>query len=278
MQYYMDLDGEFIQSEEYQPANGKEPCGEPIFNIHRGKTDWEIWVSILPPFHGDRDQTLSALIRYFEKNHAYRSGQLQLPRTYLHINGYDVPTEEEFQTMQQALHEGIYNWTPLARTGDPLIFFDYRPEGLTEAAGYQALAEAKAEFTIVHAHGHRGAVGQLTLPWIEENPLSTFFFMAYSCHGGDLDTKHVILNSILYDPQSLVLMAAGNTHKGSNLGENEHGPDATNLASDLVEGKSIGQAILNHVNVPFTGNSKMYPDLILSTKVFLGDLTLTIQP
>ena len=232
---------------------------------------------MLPPFPGDRVQTLSALIRYFEKNHAYRSGQLQLPKTYLYINGYDVPTKEEFQKMQQALHTERYNWTPLAREGEPLIFIDYPPEGLKEADEYQALAEGKAEFTIVHAHGHVGAVGQLTLPWIEEHSLSTFFFMAYSCHGGDLDSKHVVLNAIIYDPQSLVLMAAGNTHEGSHLGENESGPDATNLASDLVEGESIGQAILNHVNVPFTGNSKMFPELILSPKVFLDDLTLTIQ-
>ena len=36
MQYYMDLDGEFLQTERYQPVNGKDPRGEPMFNIHRG--------------------------------------------------------------------------------------------------------------------------------------------------------------------------------------------------------------------------------------------------
>lgn len=276
MQYYMDLDGEFLLSEEYEPVNGEEPLGEPIFDTHRGDTDWEIWVSVLPPFHADRGQTTVALLIYFDKNHAYRTGEIDLPKTYLYLNSRDIQTEVVYEEMMEAFYHGSLNWTPLARDGDPLIYTNYPPKGLSEEDGYQALMEGVADFTIIQAHGHQGAAGLATAPWVLENPIKTIFLWTYCCYVGDLDNPHVILNLIVYDPKSLVLFAVGNSSDSGGLGTNLEGPFSTNIATDLAEGLSIGQAILNNVNVPMDGELVHHPDLVLSTKVFYGDLTLKV--
>lgn len=277
MQYYMDLDGEFLLSEEYEPVQGEEPLGEPIFDIHRGDTDWEIWVGVLPPFHDDRAQTTAALLRYFDKNHAYRNGEIDLPKTYLYLNSRDIQTEEVYEEMMEAFYHGSLNWTPLAREGDPLIYTNYPPKGLSEEDGYQVLTEGKADFTIIQAHGHQGAAGLATVPWVLENPIQTIFLWTYCCYVGDLDNPHVILNLILYDPQSLVLFAVGNSSDSGGLGTNLEGPFSTNIATDLAEGLSIGRAILNHVHVPMDEEFVFHPEVVLSPKVFYGDLTLRVK-
>jgi hypothetical protein len=277
LQYYSDLDGEFLLSDEYQPVNGQAPLGEPIFDTHLGETDWEIWISVMPPYQGDQELTLDALLRYFEKNHAYRMGEIDLPRTYIQIQGYQSSTEEEYNEFIEACLSGTLNWTDLKGEGEPQIYFGNEAMNLTDTEGYQAISEGKADFSIVIDHGHPGAVGQITLPWLEENQLATIFFWSHSCSVGDLDNPYVILNQILYHPNSQVLFASGNTTEAGGFGTNETGSYPTNLASALNQGLSIGEAILNHVNTPLVSHDARNPDLAFAPKIFYGDLTLKLR-
>ena len=83
-QYYADLDGEFTASLDYNSPGGHTYS----YDIHRGEMDWEIWVGVLPLYHGDRKETISALKDYFAKNHAYRAGEYDIPTGYLEIDEF----------------------------------------------------------------------------------------------------------------------------------------------------------------------------------------------
>ncbi len=277
LQYYADLDGEFLLSDDYQPVNELAPRGEPIFDTHQGETDWEIWISVMPPYQGDPELTLDALLRYFEKNHTYRIGEIDLPRAYIHIQSYQSSTKEEYNEFIEACLSGTLNWTDLKGEGEPQIYFGNEAMNLTDTEGYQAISEGKADFSIVIAHGHPGAVGQITPPWLEENQLATIFFWNQSCSVGDLDNPYVILNSILYHPNSRVLFTSGNTTDAGGFGTNEIGPYPTSLASALNQGLSIGEAILRHVNTPLVSHDARWPELVFGPKIFYGDLTLKLR-
>lgn len=277
LQFYADLDGEFFLSAEYQPANGEAPLGEPIFDTHQGETDWEIWVSVMPPYLGEQDSTIDALQRYFERNHAYRTGQIDLPRAYIHIQGYQSTTMEEYEEFLEACLGGTLDWTALKGDSEPQIFFGNEAMGLTDTAGYQAISEFKADFSIFIGHGNVGSVGQINNPWLEENQLATIFFWSHSCSVGNLDNQYHILSQILYHPNSLVLFTTGNTTEAMGLGTNINGPYPRNISTALSRGLSIGEAILLHVNTPLVQHEIPFQEKIFGSKIFYGDLTLKIR-
>lgn len=278
MQYYADLDGEFVLSEEYQPRNGTAPLGEPIFDIHRGQIDWEIWVSVLPTYLGDAGETTAALRRYFEKNHAYRTGEINLPKTYLMIHAFDAPSEEQYNQVMRVCCQGTDNWTALDREGElRQIYMDNPVNDMSEEAGYQALSEGKADFTLIFDHGNVSSLGRINPPWLEEHDLNTVFLISHSCSVGDLTNPYAILNQILYHPRSQVLFSTGNTTEGGGLCTNEKGTPSSNISSGLMAGQSIGEAILNHINTPLIEPWSNNPESCFAPKIFYGDPTLTLR-
>lgn len=271
-QYYSDLDGIFATSEGYQAPEGKLPT----FDIHEGETDWEIWVGVLPLFHRDPEQSVQALKGYFEKNHAYRQGQLSLPRELLQIQEYTAESEEDTQEMFDAILSGAISWTPLSSPDGPAVYMNSETAGLTVEAGYEALSRGVADFTVINTHGHEGAVGHLTVPWLAEKPLRTFFLWSNACSAGNLDNDHVILNSILYDPKSEVLIATANTTEALGMGRNEKGSYTVNIADALAQGLSFGDAVLFHVNTPLAPPDDLSPEIARAPRIFLGDLSLEL--
>ena len=278
MQYYADLDGEFLLSDEYQPLHGTAPLGEPIFDVHRGQTDWEIWISVLPAYLGDPGETTAALQRYFEKNHAYRAEEINLPRTYLMIMAYDAPGEEQYNQVMKSCCQGTDNWTTLDREGGlRQIYMDNPVNKRSEDAGYQALSEGKADFTLIFDHGNVSSLGQINPPWLDEHNLSTIFLYNHSCSVGDLKNPYVILNQILYHPRSQVLFSIGNTTEGGDLCTNEEGTPSSNIPASLMSGLSIGEAILKHINTPLIEPWSDNPESCFAMKILYGDPTLTLK-
>lgn len=277
MWYYMDLDGEFALSENYQPVNGEAPLGEPIFDIHPEEIDLEIWVSVLPPYLGDPEETISALERYFEKNHAYRMGEIDLPRTVVYVTSIEVANEQEHEEFMGHLLGGNLNWTALKGELEPLFFFNSETAGLTTEQGYQAISEGVADFSVVIGHGTVGSVMHINNPWLEENELNTIFFWSHSCDVADLDNQYHILSQILYHPTSLVLFTTGNSTEAGGLGINENGPYPVNIATALSQGSTLGEAILSHFNIPQASHNARNPELSIGPKIFYGDLTLRVK-
>ncbi len=278
MWYYSDLDGEFALSDNYQPLNGESPLGEPMFDIHPLEGDWEIWVSVLPPYMGDVDETIAALARYFEKNHAYRMGEIDLPRRYIYLTSYEADTAEEHKEYMYHLLEGNLNWSALQGEGEPLLFFNSPTAGLSELDGYQAISAGLADFSVVIGHGTVGSILKINPPWLEENKIQTIFFWTQSCSVGDLDNPYNIMSQVLYHPNSQVLFISGNTTEAGGFGTNENGPHQTNIATSLSQGASLGEAILAHVNTPLVSHHTMNPELTIGPKIFYGDLTLRLWP
>ncbi len=278
LQYYADLDGEFIKTEDYQPANGETPLGEPIFDLHQGKTDWEIWISVIPAYQGDPELTRDALQRYFLKNHAYRTGETDLPPTYLMIMAYDASTKDDYQLILDLTTQGNLNWTSLDRTGEKqLIFLDNPVNSQSEDAGYQALGKGVADFTLIFDHGSVGALGLIIPPWLEENQIQTTFLYTHSCSIGNLDNQYAILTQILHHPNSLVLFAVGNTAPSGEFCTNEEGPPSAVIPAGLLSGESIGSSLLHHINLPLIKPWNETPETCVATKVLYGDPTLKLQ-
>ncbi|MBS3752744.1 MAG: hypothetical protein KGY46_05070 [Anaerolineales bacterium] len=275
--YYSDLDGEFALSDDYQPLDGQEPLGEPIFDIHPEQMEWEIWVSVLPPYLGDVNETVSALERYFKKNHAYRVGEIDLPRRYIYVTHYEATTQEDHDEFVYHLLEGNLNWSALKGDGEPLLFFNSEPGGLSEMEGYQAISEGQADVAVVIGHGNVGSVLKINNPWLEANQMQTNFLWTHSCSVGNLDNQYNILSQITYHPHSLVLFTSGNTCDAGGFGINQNDPGTTTLAVELSQGATLGEAILKLTNTPLVNNSARNPELVFGPKIYFGDLTLRLR-
>ena len=76
---------------------------------------------------GDLAASAEALNRYFEKNHAYRSGEYDLPRAYLEVDEHALAaTAEEHGQMLGWHRSGEYAWTPFSESAGETDFFRHR--------------------------------------------------------------------------------------------------------------------------------------------------------
>lgn len=274
-QYYTDLDGVFRASEDYISPGGHEFS----FDVHEGDLDWEIWVGVLPLYKGANDQTIQAINRYFEKNHAYRQGEYTIPHAFLQIYEFQTATtQEDHDRIEQQQTSGQYAWTPFSSSPDAQLYFDSPPADMTVEQGYRALSEGTADFTAVSAHGSWKVSGSIDVNWVESNPIETVFYRTSGCSTGDLDHDDNFLTSVLYSPTSAVLVAWGATSPAGGMGNNTDGFFGHNVASDLSEGKSIGEAILEHVNTPLIPPWSEDRELHFSVQILLGDPSLTLFP
>src|SRR5262249_29156270 len=144
------------------------------YDTHRGAANWEIWVSALPLYKLDLPGTIAALNRYFAKNHAYRTGQYDLPRAFLEVDEHaTATTAAEHAFFMQALRTGDYPWMPFTLSDNARIYFNSPLFGLTVDRGYADLSAGVADFTDLDAHGYWGASGKIDIAWVEKNPVRT---------------------------------------------------------------------------------------------------------
>jgi hypothetical protein len=277
-QYYSDLDGIFETSAGYVSPGGKGYS----FDVHSGNLDWEIWVGVLPYYKGNLADTVSALKRYFKKNHEYRTCGYDLPEAFLHISEiYTAKTIEEHNDLLDALQDGDIAWTPFSNAPSARIYFESSSEGLTVAQGYADLSAGLADFTNIHTHGTPSSNGQIDISWVENNPVKTAFFTTTGCSVGNLDYVDNFLTSILYSPTSMVVVAQGSTYVVSCfMSSNVEGFYGHNIAAALESGKNFGQSFLTHINVPQYYPLDIVPgwnfwDYDYAPRVILGDPTLT---
>ncbi len=273
-QYYSDLDGDFGRSAGYT-----SPGGHPYsYDTHTGNVGWEIWVGVLPIYGGDTVKTIEALQRFFAKDHAYRMGSSSIPRAFLEVvEHFSASTLAQSTQIMSDLKTGQYAWTPFSTSPGAKIYFDSPPAGLSVAQGYADLAAGVADFTDVDAHGYWGASGQLTIAKVESTPVKTIFFWSNGCAVGDLDHAENFLTSVLYSSTSAVLVAKGTTNNSGGMGTNASGFFGHNVATGMSAGKSLGQALVDHVNVPLIAPWSASREFHFATGVVLGDPTLRLR-
>lgn len=273
-QYYQDLDGTFTTSPDYTSQGGYQYS----YDIHNGNTDWEIWIGALPYYKGNLDESITAINRYFTKNHSYRIGEYNIPRCFLQINEHHkADTLEEYNDILKSMRSGTYSWTPFSDAPDARLYFDSPPGGVSVDRGYADLHEELADFTVLDAHGYWGASGKLTIALVEDEPLKTVFLWSNGCAVGNLDRPETFLTSVLYSPTSMVLIAKGTTNNAGGMGTNENGFFGHNIATALSNGESFGQAIRYHVNVPLISPWANSREFQFATTIVLGDPTLKLS-
>jgi len=270
-QYYADLNGTFAKSAAYASPGGHEYS----YDLHGGDVGWEIWIGVLPRYKGDLQQTTAAINRYFAKNHAYRSRQLQRPSVFLEINEhFHATTLTEHDELMAFMRSGPYSWTPYSNAAGARLYFDSPPGGLSVQQGYTDMQDGVADFTVTDTHGYWGASGQLTIATVETMPVKTLFFWSNGCAVGDLDHTDNFLASMLYSPTSDVVVAKGTTNDSGGMGNNSNGFFGHNIASALASGAVFGDAVRSHVNVPLIWPWSLSREFHFGTVVILGDPTL----
>jgi hypothetical protein len=272
-QYYADVNGTFSVSPGYRSGHAYS------FDVHDGDLDWELWIGVLPTYKGSTTATIDALFRYFDKNHAYRTGGPKPPRTFLQVNEHIVATTAADHEFYQAwMRNGAYSWTPFSNAATAELYFNSTTAGLTAAQGYAALRAGVADFFVQDSHGFHGAGGQLTIAIVEATPVKTIFYWSNGCAVGDLDHPDNFLTSVLYSPTSSVLVAKGTTNNSGGMGNNENGFFGHNIASSMSNGSSYGSALVAHVNVPLVSPWSQSREFHYGTAIILGDPTLELRP
>jgi hypothetical protein len=273
-QYYADLDGEFGRSAGYSSSGGHESS----YDLHTGEVDWEIWIGVLPLYQHDRQLTVAALERYFEKNHAYRMGQYDIPRRFLQINEHhSARSSAEHVEILEQMRSGTYAWTPFSLDPEALLYFDSVVEGFSVEAGYAQLSAGAADFTVGDAHGSWAGHGRIDIQWVESQPVNTVFFWSNGCAVGDLDQAQNFITAAVYSSTSRILVGKGTTSNSGGMGTNEEGFFGHNIASSMAAGSSFGDAILQHVNVPLIYPWSDSREFHFATVVVIGDPTLTLR-
>jgi hypothetical protein len=273
-QYYSDLDGRFEASAGYV-----SPGGHPYsYDVHAGNVDWEIWTGVLPIYKGDVSMTVAALKRYFAKDHAYRADSSGSTDGFLEVSEFFSPTTPaEDEQVRRGLVNGDYAWTPFSSAPDAYIYFNNSTGDLTVDQGYDILTRGSADFTVLDAHGFYGASGALDIAWVESHSVATTFLWSNGCATGNLDVADNWLTAVLYSPTSSVLVAKGTTNDSGGMGTNTNGFFGHNIATTLSAGRSFGQALLEHVNVPLLPAWAVNREFHFASPVTLGDPLLKLH-
>jgi hypothetical protein len=268
-QYYADLNGNFSKSSGYVSPGGHTYS----YDLHTGNLDWEIWIGVLPFYKKDYEATADAVIRYFQKNHAYRTAAQDPSFVFMEIDEHQQATTlQEHNQIVQSLSSGPYAWTPLSSSANALFYFKSTAAGLTVAQGYAALSEGSGDFTVAATHGS----GQINTAWALSHNINTDFFWSDGCAVADLDDLDNFITAVLYSPYSNVVVARGSTQNSGGLGTNSNGFYGHNIATALSMGSNIGDAILYHVNVPLIWPWSTDREFHFSPNIVLGDPTLGI--
>ena len=271
-QYYSDLNGTFSASPGYVGAHNSS------YDVHSGETDWEIWVGVLPMYKGNLTTTVTALNRYFDKNHAYRTGGPKPPRAFLNVNEHFVSTSASDDTQYLTfMRTGTYAWTPFSNASTARLYFKSFAPSLSLTQGYADLQAGVADFFVQDSHGFFGAGGQLTIAMVESSPVNTVFFWSNGCAIGDVDRADNFLTSVVYSPTSYVLVAKGTTNNSGGMGNNQNGFFGHNVAVAMTGGTSFGAAVLSHVHVPLAFPWSNDREFHYGTPILIGDPTLKLR-
>ncbi len=202
-----------------------------------------------------------------------------IPRAFWEVTEhFKARTSAEHESVLASMRNGTYSWTPFSDAPGARLYFDSTAAGLSVDQGYADLSRGVADFSVSDAHGFWGASGKLTTDWAETQPVRTIFYWSNGCAVGDRDRPRNFLAAMLYSPTSEVLVARGTTNDSGGMGNNRNGFFGHNVATVMARGGSLGQAVVEHVNVPLAWPWSESREFHFATSVTLGDGTLKIRP
>jgi hypothetical protein len=273
-QYYGDINGIFGASPAYKSPGNHQYS----YDQHSGDLNWELWIGILPIYKGDIAKTTVAINSYFTRNHAYRHGLSLLPHGFLEINEhFKSTTPDQDKQFITAMSTGEYAWIPFTTSPNARLYFDSNSSKYSLNQGYNDLQTGVADIAVQDSHGSYSGSGKLSIKSIESNPLKVTCFWSNGCAIGNLDHPDNFLTSVLYSPTSSVLVAKGTTNDSGGMGNNKNGYFGANIAKALLNKKSLGDAILSHVNVPLVYPYSDSREFHFATAIILGDPTLKLR-
>ena len=178
--YYMDLDGEWNDADD----NG-------VYDDHTGNRDLEIWVGRFWTPNGGNDVNL--LKNYFRKNHAYRSGNLVLPKRALYYETrwdqwHDPNIEQVYLNNLRSLYEDVTFVAPWE--GDP------------SPSDYLSKLQLGYEFIYVHTWSnvtsHTFTNGDVYYYDIDNADPHAFFYLLSACNVANYVNSHYIAGSYIF--------------------------------------------------------------------------------
>jgi hypothetical protein len=271
-QYYSDLDGEFSRSDSYRSPHGHEFS----YDQHTGPVEWEIWTGVLPVYKDNEALTAEDLRRFFEKDHAYRTGASDIPEGFVEIDEhYTAKTAAEQANFIDVLRNGPYAWTPLSTSPAAQFFFDGPTLSVME--GYAAMSAGAADIVVTENHGGPEQSGRIDIRWVETNPVRTLLFWTGGCSVGNLDYPQNFLTAIVYSRTSAVLVASGTTNDSGGFGTNREGSYGHNIAVRIAGGQNLGQAVRGHMNVPLIHPWDDTYEFHHALLILIGDPTLRFR-
>ena len=198
--YYMDLNGLWNDTD-----------GDGLFDQHSGDQEPEIWVGRLKASNMDVDE-VSLIKNYFEKNHAYRTGALSLPkRALIYIDDDWVGSAS---SIEAAVGTVFSNRTLVT---DPYT---------TTSSDY--LARLQQDYSLVHVmvHGssfshcfkNGGWDGVVRSGDIRSVDPNAFFYVLFSCSNARFIERNYIAGWYVFS-NTYGLAAVSSTKTGAILGD-----------------------------------------------------------
>ncbi|MGQ8338006.1 hypothetical protein ACUNWD_15755 [Sunxiuqinia sp. A32] len=268
-QFYSDLNGNFYKNNPQYPES---------YSKHDGDTISEIWVSVLP-YYKSIHNTITQINQYLKKNHAYRHGNIDIQDGFIEVNEhYNADNANEYEYLFSSMSSGQFSWTPFTEWGNVGLYF-YNSIGEPDVAfAYEEeLKSNKYTFAALTAHGSYYTNGELSIPEIQNMTIKPIFVWLGGCNTGNLDYEENIAIEITYSSLSNALVTKGGTSNVGGLGNNENGFFGKNIATAMLEGKSIGEAYLYHNHTPLIYPWSIEFEMHYATPIFFGDLSLTLN-
>jgi hypothetical protein len=216
--------------------------------------------------------------RYLDRNHAFRSGELTLPKSFLLVDELlSAGTQAEYDRIMAYERSGPYAWTPLSNGPNAHIYFKSAQPSVSVSEGYVQLSAGVSDITVLQAHGSYQSSGQIDVGWVTGHYVRTLMIWSDACAVGNLDHPDNLLSAILYSPTSSVVIAKGTTNNSAGMGTNRNGYFGHNIASSIASGGSVGEAVVGHVNVPLVAPWAETREFHFGTVVLLGDPTIRLR-
>jgi hypothetical protein len=178
--YYMDLDGNWIDEDD----DGR-------YDIHTGDRDLEIWVGRLWTPKGGND--IELLKNYFRKNHAYRTGNLNLPKRALYYETrwdqwHDPGIEQLYVRELHKLYDDVTFVAPWEGDPSPSDYLNRLQEGY--------------EFIYLHSWStitsHTFTNGDIHYYDIDDTDPQAFFYFLSACNVANYENRNYMVGSYIF--------------------------------------------------------------------------------
>jgi len=223
--YYMDLDGVWAD------RDGNGMCDD-----HTGQKNLEIWVGrIWTPNGGNNIELLK---NYFRKNHAYRVGNLILPKRALYYETredqwHDPIIEEEYLTNLRLLYDDVTLVAPWEGEPSPSDYLNKLQQGY--------------EFIYLHswstATSHTFTNGNINYYDIEDTDPKAFFYLLSACNVANYEDYHYLASAYIFS-QSYGLTAIAPTTSSYQHPVWIY----AEFVDSINNGKSIGESFKQYYN------------------------------